>query len=376
MLLLPLLLLAVIVPGGDNEDAFQGPTSYHVIQILTFANSTWVQRQASGWLDDFQIHGWDSDSGTAIFLKPWSKGNFSDEELTELEDLFQAYFIGFTKEVQDYVSKAQIECEHSPLLRGDSQWFCSLLVKAITLLDLGPVLPLYPTACTHFSRVVSNSDSTPPTTPRPFPITFFLVCFLVTLSLFSLYPDPFVIQCTGGCELRSGKSTGSFLRGALGGLDFASIKNHSCAPAPEGGSRAQQFCALFSQYKGIWGIIETLLSETCPRFLLGVLDAGKAELQRQVKLEVWLSSDPSPGPGRLLLVCHVSGFYPKPVWVMWMRGEQKQSGTQQGDTVPNADGTWYLRVTLDVTAGEETGLSCRVKHSSLGDQDIIVYWGE
>ncbi|XP_032469726.1 T-cell surface glycoprotein CD1b isoform X2 [Phocoena sinus] len=296
MLLLPLLLLAVIVPGGDSKDAFQGPTSYHVIQILTFANSTWAQGQSSGWLDDFQIHGWDSDSGTATFLKPWSKGNFSDEEIIELEGLFQAYFIGFTKEVQEYVSKVQVEY-------------------------------------------------------------------------------PFVIQCIAGCKLHSGKSIGSFLRAALGGLDFASIKNHSCAPAPEGGSRAQQFCALVPQYKDIWDIIETLLSETCPRFLLGVLDAGKAELQRQVKPEAWLSSDPSPGPGRLLLVCHVSGFYPKPVWVMWMRGEQKQSGTQRGDTVPNADGTWYLRVTLHVTAGEETGLSCRVKHSSLGDQDIIIYWG-
>ncbi|XP_065753451.1 T-cell surface glycoprotein CD1b-2-like [Phocoena phocoena] len=296
MLLLPLLLLAVIVPGGDSKDAFQGPTSYHVIQILTFANSTWAQGQSSGWLDDFQIHGWDSDSGTATFLKPWSKGNFSDEEIIELEGLFQAYFIGFTKEVQEYVSKVQVEY-------------------------------------------------------------------------------PFVIQCIAGCKLHSGKSIGSFLRAALGGLDFASIKNHSCAPAPEGGSRAQHFCALVPQYKDIWDIIETLLSETCPRFLLGVLDAGKAELQRQVKPEAWLSSDPSPGPGRLLLVCHVSGFYPKPVWVMWMRGEQKQSGTQRGDTVPNADGTWYLRVTLHVTAGEETGLSCRVKHSSLGDQDIIIYWG-
>ncbi|XP_067584379.1 T-cell surface glycoprotein CD1b-2-like isoform X3 [Pseudorca crassidens] len=296
MLLLPLLLLAVIVPGGENEDAFQGPTSYRIIQTLTIANSTWAQCQGSGWLDDYQIHGWDNDSGKAVFLKPWSKGNFSNEELIELEDLFQAYLIGFTKELQDYVSKVQIEY-------------------------------------------------------------------------------PFVIQYIGGCELHSGKSIGSFLRGALGGLDFASIKNHSCAPAPEGGSRAQQFCAFASQYKGIQGIIETLLSDTCPRFLLGVLDAGKAELQRQVKPEAWLSSDPSPGPGRLLLVCHVSGFYPKPVWVMWMRGEQKQSGTRQGDTVPNADGTWYLRVTLDVTAGEETGLSCRVKHSSLGDQDIIVYWG-
>ncbi|XP_048212747.1 T-cell surface glycoprotein CD1e, membrane-associated isoform X5 [Perognathus longimembris pacificus] len=39
-----------------------------------------------------------------------------------------------------------------------------------------------------------------------------------------------------------------------------------------------------------------------------------------VKPEVWLSSGPSPGPGHLRLVCHVSGFHPKPVWVMWMRG--------------------------------------------------------
>ena len=27
-------------------------------------------------------------------------------------------------------------------------------------------------------------------------------------------------------------------------------------------------------------------------------------------------------------------------------------------------------------AGEAAGLSCRVKYSSLGEQDIILYWGE
>ena len=95
-----------------------------------------------------------------------------------------------------------------------------------------------------------------------------------------------------------------------------------------------------------------------------------------MKPEAWLSSGPSPGPGHLLLVCHISGFYPKPVWVMWMRGEQEEPGTLQGDVMPNADSTWYLRVTLNVAAGEAAGLSCRVRHSSLGDQDIILYWGE
>ncbi|XP_036128940.1 T-cell surface glycoprotein CD1b-2-like [Molossus molossus] len=295
MLLLPLVMLGVLIPGGDNEYAFQVPTSYHVIQIASFVNSTWAQNQGSGWLDDLQIHGWDSESGTVIFLKPWSKGNFSNQEMTKLEELFQVYFIRFTRVVEDYISEFQL--------------------------------------------------------------TY-----------------PFVVQGIGGCELHSGKATVSFLRGALGGLDFLSFKNNSCVPAAEGGNRAQRFCAFFSHEQRIFDIIEKLLFNTCPRFLLSVLDAGKKELQKQVKPEAWLSSGPSPSPGRLLLVCHVSGFYPKAVRVMWMKGVQEQPGTHQGDLLPYADGTWYLRVTLDVAAGETANLNCRVKHDSLGGQDIVLYW--
>lgn len=90
----------------------------------------------------------------------------------------------------------------------------------------------------------------------------------------------------------------------------------------------------------------------------------------------WLSRGPNPVPGHLQLVCHVSGFYPKPVWVMWMRGDQEQQGTRRSDILPNADETWYLQATLDVEAGEAAGLACRVKHSSLEGQDILLYWGK
>ncbi|XP_066228445.1 T-cell surface glycoprotein CD1b-like [Saccopteryx leptura] len=300
MLLLPLLLLSDLIPAGDNKHRhqhdFQGPTSFHVIQISSFVNSTWEQNQGSGWLEDLQIHGWDSDSGTAIFLKPWSKGNFSDVEVTAVVEIIQVYFIGFTRIVQDHISEFQL--------------------------------------------------------------TY-----------------PFEVQGIAGCELHSEEIIVSFLRGALGGVDFLSFQNDSCVPAAEGGSRAQWFCVLFTQYQGLFIILKKLLLDTCPRFLLGVLDAGKAELQRQVKPEAWLSSGPPPLPGHLLLVCHVSGFYPKPVRVMWMRGEQEHPGTHQGDILPNADGTWYLRVTLDVVAGEEANLNCRIKHSSLEGQDIVLHWG-
>nr|XP_012604185.1 T-cell surface glycoprotein CD1b-like [Microcebus murinus] len=296
MLLLPFQLFAVVFPSGDSEDAFQGPTSFHIIQISTFANSTWAHTQASGWLDDLQIHGWNSDSGTAIHLKPWSKGNFSDKQFAELEEIFRVYFFAFTQTIQWHASKFQLQY-------------------------------------------------------------------------------PFEIQGIAGCELHSGASIVSFLRGALGGLDFLSFENDMCVPCPEGGRRAQQFCRSIMKYQYVINPVKKLLYDICPRYLLGVLNAGKAELQRQVKPEAWLSSGPSPGPGRLLLMCHVSGFYPKPVWVRWMRGEQEQPGTQHSDLLPNADWTWYLRATLDVAAGEVAGLSCRVKHSSLEGQDIILLWG-
>ncbi|XP_016858273.1 T-cell surface glycoprotein CD1b isoform X2 [Homo sapiens] len=202
MLLLPFQLLAVLFPGGNSEHAFQGPTSFHVIQTSSFTNSTWAQTQGSGWLDDLQIHGWDSDSGTAIFLKPWSKGNFSDKEVAELEEIFRVYIFGFAREVQDFAGDFQMKY-------------------------------------------------------------------------------PFEIQGIAGCELHSGGAIVSFLRGALGGLDFLSVKNASCVPSPEGGSRAQKFCALIIQYQGIMETVRILLYETCPRYLLGVLNAGKADLQRQ-----------------------------------------------------------------------------------------------
>ncbi|XP_008565866.1 PREDICTED: T-cell surface glycoprotein CD1a-like [Galeopterus variegatus] len=185
---------------------------------------------------------------------------------------------------------------------------------------------------------------------------------------------PIEAQKTGGCELHSGGKSVGFFRIAYQGSDFISFQNNSWLPSPKSGSSAQHVCRFLNQNQHEKKMVQNLLSDTCPRFILGVLEAGKADLQRQVRPEAWLSSGPSPGPSHLLLVCHVSGFYPKSVWVMWIRGEQEQPGTQRGDILPNADGTWYLQVTLDVDTGEAAGLSCRVKHSSLGGQDIVLYW--
>ena len=64
-------------------------------------------------------------------------------------------------------------------------------------------------------------------------------------------------------------------------MDFVRIQNHSSIFAPAIGSRGQTFCVLMTQYPGISDTIERLFSETHPRYLLGVLGTGKAELQKQ-----------------------------------------------------------------------------------------------
>ncbi|XP_074175024.1 T-cell surface glycoprotein CD1c [Rhinolophus sinicus] len=295
MLFLQLAMLAGL-SSGDSANAVQEHTSFHLIQISSFANHSWAQNQGSGWLDELQTHGWESENGTIIFLYNWSKGNFSNEELKDLELLFRVYFIGLTREIQDYTGELQ-------------------------------------------------------------------------------YEYPFELQVTVGCELHSRDVAKGFFRVAYQGSDFLSFQNMSWVPSPEGDSRAQNVCYLINQYEDIKETVHSLISNTCPRFILGLLYAGKMDLQKQVRPEAWLSSSPILGSSQLFLVCHVSGFYPKPIWVMWMRGEQEQPGTQQGEVLPNVDGTWYLRVTLDVEAEEAAGLSCQVKHSSLEDQDIILYWG-
>ncbi|XP_044614013.1 T-cell surface glycoprotein CD1a-like [Equus asinus] len=292
---LQLPLLAVLLSDVDSKDDFQEPVSFQIIQTSSFYNRSSVQKLGSGWLSDLQTHGWDSNSGTIIFLWPWSKGNFSNEEMMEVEKLCRMFSVRVIQAVHNHAN----------------QWKLAY---------------------------------------------------------------PFEVQTAAGCELSFQEASIGFMRVAYQGSDFMSFQNKSWLPSPKGGSRAQDVCRLFNSHKVDLQITDRFLSDTCPRLLLGILDAGKADLQRQVKPEAWLSTGPSPGPGHVMLVCHVSGFHPKPIWVIWMQGEQEYPGTQQSDTLPNADGTWYLQKSLDVEAVETAGLSCHVRHSSLGGQDIIIYW--
>ncbi|XP_050014775.1 antigen-presenting glycoprotein CD1d-like isoform X3 [Alexandromys fortis] len=184
---------------------------------------------------------------------------------------------------------------------------------------------------------------------------------------------PVEIQMSTGCDVYSENASESFFYVAFQGEYILSFQGTSFQKAPDAPPWTELVIKVLNGDQGTMETLQWLLNDICPKFVHGLLEAGKAELEKQEKPEVWLSSGLSPKHGHLQLLCHVSGFYPKPVWVMWMHGEQKQNSTQTTEYLSNADETWYLQATLDVEAGKESGLACCVKHSSLGEQDIICH---
>lgn len=85
--------------------------TFHLIQISSFANKSWAHTQGSGWLGELQTHRWNGVLGTIQFLWPWSRGNFSKEELKNIQALLQLYLHGFPRVVQAFASQFQFECE-------------------------------------------------------------------------------------------------------------------------------------------------------------------------------------------------------------------------------------------------------------------------
>ena len=81
--------------------------------------------------------------------------------------------------------------------------------------------------------------------------------------------------------MHSGKVSENFLNGAYQGSDFLSFQGNFWKPSPGAGSQAQEVCKVLNHYRVIKEIVQRLLIDTCPRYLAGLLEAGKSELERQ-----------------------------------------------------------------------------------------------
>ncbi|XP_065510898.1 HLA class II histocompatibility antigen, DM beta chain-like isoform X2 [Caloenas nicobarica] len=181
----------------------------------------------------------------------------------------------------------------------------------------------------------------------------------------------------------------------------------SCALAPNGSALAFDFAFVFNKNPLVcydpsarrfvpcdWGLLHPYATH-----LATVLNNDTAWLQRteerrqacrELAPRFWASTALRQTPPRariipsktgnarapVLLTCHVWGFYPREVTVIWLHnGDVVGPGDHPPiSAVPNGDWTYQTQVTLMVAPVAGDTFTCSVQHASL-DQPLLEDWG-
>ncbi|CAM5072084.1 unnamed protein product, partial [Eretmochelys imbricata] len=78
--------------------------------------------------------------------------------------------------------------------------------------------------------------------------------------------------------------------------------------------------------------------------------------------------------GSITLSCHTRGSYPHPIHISWMQdGKDILVEEESSGILPNADGTYYMQSSLEISLQEEDRhrYACQVEHSSLAEPALV-----
>ncbi|XP_038226871.1 antigen-presenting glycoprotein CD1d-like [Dermochelys coriacea] len=193
---------------------------------------------------------------------------------------------------------------------------------------------------------------------------------------------PFVTQGSLGCELHPNGTSRGFYDAGVNGEDFISFDADAGTWLARHGDKLALYTQdLLNLDKGTAITLQFLMRTTCVNQIKSFVQHGKESLERQERpVAVVFAQEPPPAgtPAPLLLVCRVTGFYPRPIRVAWLQdGEEVVPGGRLNSSgiLPNADLTYQLRSSLAVEPGDGHSYACQVEHSSLGGQSLLIPWG-
>ncbi|NXS43519.1 CD1D protein, partial [Balaeniceps rex] len=189
---------------------------------------------------------------------------------------------------------------------------------------------------------------------------------------------PLVVQIRAGCVLHPNGTSWGFVHVGEGGRDLTAFEVERQRweprqPSPLAGLVSKSL----TSKKAITGLLEHLLSISCQSHILTLCRYGRADLERQEPPVATVFAR-TPRPDQLLLVCRVTGFYPRSISVAWLQdGQEVPPGPALNTStiLPNADLTYQLRSVLAVAPHDGHSYACRVHHRSLGTRSLLIPWG-
>ncbi|XP_066437463.1 class I histocompatibility antigen, F10 alpha chain-like isoform X3 [Eleutherodactylus coqui] len=180
------------------------------------------------------------------------------------------------------------------------------------------------------------------------------------------------VQVFNGCELRDDGSTAGYelYRYDGGEYMYLDIKTATFIPTS---APAQIITQRWNSPDVKMGErTKYYLEDVCIRSLKIFLEYGREDLERRVQPRVKVMGRESGEVTKLH--CLAYGFYPRAVDVKWMKNRADEVPTYQTThVIPNPDGTYQIRVSVEVIPQEGDSYSCYVDHSSL-EEPLLVDW--
>ncbi|TRZ07014.1 hypothetical protein HGM15179_020092 [Zosterops borbonicus] len=293
--LLSLLFYLLLLSGTwANLD---GTFTIWMLQTTTFQNTSFVEMEGLGLLEDIKLGYLDTHTWSIHFYQPWVRSVLPQADWDTFEKLLKVYF----------------------------QEFSHLINKGGMERDI---------------------------------------------------PYPFVAQCMAGCVLYPNKTSQAFAYMGYNGQDFLSFNTKNATWTFSKDTKFSRYVqSLFQNYTSS-DMLEIFINDSCVNEVKMLLHYGRAALERQ-ELPVATVFTHIPSLDQLLLVCHVTGFYPRPISVAWLRdGQEVPPGPALNTSpiLPNADLTYQLRSVLAVAPRDGHSYVCRVRHQSLGTRSLLIPW--
>ncbi|CAH2314443.1 MHC class Ia alpha antigen [Pelobates cultripes] len=170
------------------------------------------------------------------------------------------------------------------------------------------------------------------------------------------------LQHAYGCVRRDDNSTRGYSEYAYDGKDFLELDIKRAVYVPVV-LEAQLSAKTYNSPEVRAGERnKAYLEMECIKWLDKHIHYGKEEFERRVPPRVTISDERSDEMTKLH--CLVFGFYPRDIDVNWKKNGIEAQLDEAKEVLPNTDGTYQIRVTVEVPAEEIESYSCHVDHIS------------
>ncbi|XP_059495352.1 class I histocompatibility antigen, F10 alpha chain-like isoform X1 [Stegostoma tigrinum] len=180
------------------------------------------------------------------------------------------------------------------------------------------------------------------------------------------------LQGLFGCELHDANPNEGILKFAFDGRYILSFDKDTLVWIIHD-KFAKEFKEKWDKETKMNHYFKSLLENDCPDLWKTYYSIGNASLSRKTPPEVSIIAKSG---SYSFLQCIVIGFYPQPINVTWLKNGKPAHETNSTGLLPNEDGTFQLKTTLQFDPYDGSQYACHIEHISFPGGKTVLWEGK